>query len=179
MKTQVATAALIALSVFRGQRLPPQVSPFPIDGGGAAFLIKVTNTTSGPLTVLADGRCRMRLDGGAREADWGGSGGAHTAAPGESWQELVKLVPWPHAQGGRRPASPYADRATVWAYREVHADLTSGDHTIAFTCGGDWSDGLHFQWTKSHARRMPRRSLTRGTTPTRIRWFSPFGAAAR
>jgi hypothetical protein len=76
----------------------------------------------------------------------------NTVAQGASWQELVKLVPWPHAQGGRVPANPYSDRVTVLTYREVHADLASGDHTIAFTCGGDWSDALHFQWMKQTER---------------------------
>jgi hypothetical protein len=86
----------------------------------------------------------MRLDGGAREPDWGWTGGVHSTMPGASWQELVKLVPWPHYYG-RRPANPYADRANALSYREVHADLASGDHTIAFTCGGEWSEDLHFQ----------------------------------
>jgi len=150
MTAQVAAAAVIALSVFQGRSFRPQVSPFPIEGGGAAFLIKMTNTTAGPLNVAPVGNCRMRVDGGARESTLVWQGGMSSVAQGGSWQELVKLVPWPHAQGGRRPANPYPDRVTVLTYREVHADLGSGDHTIAFTCGGDWSEDLRFQWKPSH-----------------------------
>jgi hypothetical protein len=151
MTAQMATAAVIALSVLQGQSFRPQASPFAIDGGGAAFLIKMTNTTAGPLNVAPVGNCVMRLDGGARESTlvWQG-GGMNTVAQGASWQELVRLVPWPHAQGGRRPANPYPDRVKVLSYREVHADLASGDHTIAFTCRGDWSEDLHFQWKPSN-----------------------------
>jgi hypothetical protein len=46
MTAQVALAAVIALGVLQGQSLRAQVTPFPIDGGGAAFLIKMTNATS-------------------------------------------------------------------------------------------------------------------------------------
>jgi hypothetical protein len=122
----------------------PTVSAIELDGGGSAFLIKATNETSRRIAVTADGRCRMRLDGDDEKSGSGGSSGAHEVAPGDTWQEIVRLVTWSPDPTGRRPANPRRD--TVWAYREIQVSLASGDHVIQVSCGGEWSSKMAFHW---------------------------------
>jgi hypothetical protein len=132
--------------VIDAQDRKPQVVPFALDGGGAAFLITVANTTAGTLSLTANGFCRMKLDGNAEGPDHGGSSGIRAVAPGASWREILRLVTWPRDPSGRRPQNPRPDAAFVYREKDA-ADLPPGLHTLTFTCGGDSSDTLSFNWS--------------------------------
>ena len=130
-----------------GPREAPLVAPARLDGGGTAFLVTATNFTLAPIRILPDGLCRMRIDGSPEAVAGGGSGGAQSVAPGETWRELVKLVSTPRDPSGRRPPNPQPFMASI--YREVHVQLSPGSHAIEFNCGRDWSDQIRFDWPGS------------------------------
>ena len=144
-----AIAPLLAALKNHFGLITPTATEIQLDGGGSAFLIKVSIGANQWATITPEGTCRMRLDGEPEvsPANTGGSGTIHSVGAGGSWQEIIRLVTWPRDPTGRRPPNPRRD--TVWAYREIQVNLSAGPHQIEFSChNSEWSDKLTFTWVK-------------------------------
>jgi hypothetical protein len=108
-----------------------------------AFLVEVQNTGTSDLLVTTEGRCRMRIDAMEIPNDQhGGSSSGQTVKPGESWRELVRLVD--DLPSGRRVPNPLP--RLIVGNEAVAVSIPSGKHTVAFRCGGEWSDDVSFYW---------------------------------
>ena len=123
----------------------PLVSVYVTDGVVPGFLVQARNTSSTGLLVTTRGRCRPRIDGKVVESqDTGGSGSGHTYAPGESWKELWRLVV---SKSATRQRLPNPDPFNVVGNIQIVVQLAPGRHTIAFACGGPWSEDVSFEWS--------------------------------
>jgi hypothetical protein len=132
---------LLSITDVSARDFKPAVMPLLSDT--RAFLVEVRNTGERSLEVQTWGLCRMRIDGKdiAKEPP-NGSAGVTTIKQGESWRELVRLVK--ERPSGRRVPNPLPFQIVGNEAIVVH--IATGRHTVAFSCGGEWSDDLAFYW---------------------------------
>lgn len=154
MKTRMTAVALLFAVVSVGaigaahdpeprigtaQGFKPAV--FPVLSDTHAFLVEVQNTGTTDLLVTTGGRCRVRIDAVEIPSDQhGDSGLGQTVKPGEFWRELVRLVDDPLS--GPPAANPLP--RLIVGNEAVVVRIPTGKHTVAFMCGGEWSDDVSF-----------------------------------
>jgi hypothetical protein len=118
----------------------------PLLSEARAFLVETQNTSSSDLTVTTFGLCKMRVD--AVEVPTGrnvGSGSLHKVKPGESWRELVRIVRIEPT--GQRVPNPLP--GLIVGNEALAVRIVTGKHTVAFMCGGEWSDDVSFYWIET------------------------------
>lgn len=139
----VAVAAFL-LAPPQSGILKPQVTPIFFEQRAPAFLLECRNATGASIRPIRT-MDMMRLDGQV-EANSGGS--AHSGdeppliAPGGSWKEVVVLRASRLSTGGN------PGLGAIFMFDTTVA-MIPGRHTVAFQCGGTWSDESAFYWAES------------------------------
>jgi hypothetical protein len=136
------TAALL-LAQPQGGTAKPQVTPVFFEEKAPAFLLECRNTTQGAIRPMRTGDM-MRIDGQLPTASGYGTSGPQQPLiePGGSWKEIAVL----HASRSVTARTP-SFGAIIRSDSSVV--LTPGRHTVAFQCGGTWSDESAFYWDES------------------------------
>jgi len=141
----IVAAAAFLLAPTQNGSLKPQVTPIFFEQRAAAFLLECRNTTGASIRPMRTGDM-MRLDGQIQANGGYGHSGPEPPliAPGGSWKEVVVLRASRSSTGGNPGLGAIFMSDTTGLVA-----MTPGRHTVAFQCGGTWSDESAFYWAES------------------------------
>ena len=142
MRIQIIKVALASLLLVPSQsgNLKPQVTPIFFEARVPAFLLECRNATGATIRPNRTGDM-MRLDGKIQADNGSGHSGDEPPliASGGSWKEVVVL------HGSRSTTAANSGLGAIFMSDTTGlAAIAPGRHSIAFLCGGSWSDESSF-----------------------------------